>query len=80
MFSSNNVDYKTKCWSDTTNVEPETWDTQTRGLFNVFLNLCGKRDVRTGMIKDNGCSISKAWTNNPQLNSFISGILLFLLN
>ena len=39
-----------------------------------------KRDVRTGMIKDNGCSISKTWTNNPQLNSFISGILLVFLN
>lgn len=80
VFSSNDADYKVKWWSDTTNIEPETWDTQTRGLFNVFLNLCGKRDVRTGMIKDNGCSISKAWTNNPQLNSFISGILLVFLN
>ena len=80
VFSSNDADYKTKWWSDTANIDPGTWDTQTRGLLNVFLNLCGKRDVRTGMIKDNGCSISKTWTNNPQLNSFISGILLVLLN
>ena len=38
VFSSNNVDYKVKWWSDPENIGTGTWDTQTRGVLNVFLN------------------------------------------
>ena len=80
VFSSNDQTYKNKWWSDYENVIPSRWDNQTNGLLNIFINLCGKRNIRTGKISDNGCSISKSMNNYPQLSSFISGILVVLLN
>ena len=80
VFSTNNSDYKNTWWSNFENVNRETWDSQTSGLLNVFLDLCGKRDVRTGKIKDNGCQISNSMSNFPQLTSFVSGNLVTFLN
>jgi hypothetical protein len=79
-FSSSDQDYKNKWWSNFELVSPSRWDSQTYGLLNVFLNLCGKRHARTGKVSDYGCSISKSMNNNPQLSSFISGILVVFLN
>ena len=80
LFSSGDEDYKNKWWSNTENVSITRWDGQTNGLLNVFLNLCCKRDARTGKVSDNGCTIGKSMTNNPQLSSFVSGILTVFLN
>lgn len=54
----------------------------TEGVFNVFLDLCGERDVRTGKYIDCGCKVSKSinLTKYPKLDSFVSGILTVFLN
>ena len=80
VFSSIDPNYKNRWWSNNELVVSERWHNQTDGLLNVFLNLCGKRDVRTGKISDNGCAISKSMTNIPQIGSFITGILVTFLN
>ena len=80
VFSSIDSEYKNKWWSNDELVTSERWHKQTDGILNVFLNLCGKRDVRTGKISDNGCAISKSMTNIPQIGSFITGILVTFLN
>ena len=80
VFSSSDRMYNNKWWSDYDDVIPSRWDGQTDGLLNIFLNLCGKRNIRTGKISDNGCTISKSMNNYPQLSSFISGTLVVLLN
>ena len=80
VFSSGDSTYKNKWWSNYEDVIPSRWDGQTYGLLNVFLNLCCKRDIRTGKLSDNGCTISKSMTNTPQIGSFISGTLVTLLN
>jgi hypothetical protein len=83
VFSSIDGEYDNRWWYSNDGgdlVIPSRWDGQTDGLLNVFLNLCGKRNIRTGKISDNGCTISKSMTNYPQLSSFISGTLVVLLN
>lgn len=80
VFSSIDPEYKNKWWSNAEFVSSERWHSQTDGILNVLLNLCGKRDARTGKVSDYGCSISKSMTNNPQIGSFITGILVTFLN
>ena len=83
VFSATNTTVNNKWWTETvsTNIDKDSWSALTNGIFNSFLNLCGKRDVRTGKLTDCGCIISKSWmTLYPKLDSFVSGILVTLLN
>lgn len=79
-FSSIDPSNNNRWWNEQTVVEKGYWDQQTEGIFNVFLNLCGQRDVRTGKMTDSGCILSKAFNNYPPLDSFISGNLFTFLN
>ena len=72
-----------KWWSEMkVNVTKDYWHNKTNGLFNVFLNLCGDRDTRTGEIEDYGCPVSLAISAQqyPKLDSIVSGILGIFLN
>ena len=82
VFVTINTDYKNRWWNDYNTITNTEWNTYTNdnATFTSFLNLCGKRDVRTGKVVDYGCPISKAMNNNPKLNYFVSGILVVLLN
>lgn len=80
LFSSNLEGYNNKWWSVREYVDHTIWHNKTNGIFNVFLNLCGQRDVRTGKIKDYGCPISRSLNNAPVLNRFITDTLVILLN
>ena len=44
------------------------------------MNLCGKRDVRSGKVTDNRCLLTRALNNNVQLDNLTSGILTALLS
>lgn len=80
-FLSSNDPSKTNRWfKRDINVNHTEWHTITDGIFNVFLNLCGKRDLRTGHVVDFGCPITKSLDFNVTMNSFVSGILLVFLN
>lgn len=69
-------------WYEPTESISTSWIQKTEGYLNIFLNLCGQRDVRTGSFTDCGCFISKAKNtgNFTKLDSFVSGILLTFLN
>ena len=81
-FSTTSMEYKNKWWNETVqvSVNMSEWDSKMGGYFNVFLNLCGERDIRTGKISDCGCYISKSMNNTPRLDTFISGPLIVFLN
>jgi hypothetical protein len=74
--------YTNRWWKENVNTKDvfTTWNIHIRGELNVFLNLCGKRDIQTGKISDSGCLISYALRNYIKLDSFISGILTAFLN
>lgn len=80
MFSNASKNYTYKWWPTDYTIEKSIWDNKTNGILNVFLNLCGQRDIRTCKITDCGCLIGKAMRNVPKLNSFISGPLVAFLN
>ena len=82
IFSSDDPNYTNKWWFGIEYVNCGTWTNKTNGNFNVFLNLCGKRNIRTGQLQDCGCLISKPYgkKNNPKLESFVSGSLVTFLN
>ena len=63
-----------------TSITPDDWNRLTNGVMNIFLNLCGSRDIRTGKITDSGSTISKSMSNNVKLSSFVSGALVAFLN
>ena len=80
VFSNASKTYSNKWWPTDYTIEKTAWDNKTAGIMNIFLNLCGQRDVRTSKIVDCGCLIGKALRNVPKLNSFISGSLVAFLN
>lgn len=72
-----------KWWSENKmNIDKSRWHDVTNGYFNVFLNLCGDRNTRTGEVQDYGCPINRAIDNRhyPKLDSVVSGILGIFLN
>ena len=75
---------KNKWWNDRIDAGTmtSTWYNQTEGVLNCFLDLCGKRNKRTGKLNDNGCLISEPMAANkyPKLDAFVSGILVVFLN
>ena len=81
-FTNASKTYTYKWWPTDYTITKDLWNNKTNlnGSFNVFLNLCGQRDVRTSKITDCGCLIGKAIRNVPKLNSFISGSLVAFLN
>ena len=81
VFSSSLEGYRNRWWGvQAETVDYNVWDGKTNGILNVFLDLCGQRDVRTGKIVDFGCPISKAMNNTPLLTNFVSDTLIVLLN
>lgn len=79
--SSENRDTMNLWWDGLEDITRTKWDTYTEGYFNVFLNLCGERNVRTGEIKDYGCPVSKALRSKyTKLDSIVSGFLGTFLN
>lgn len=82
QFSTGTQGYPNVWWNNQFNyVYPrEGWHQNTNGVLNIFLNLCGERDVNTGKIYDSGCFISRALGNTVQIGSFISGSLVAFLN
>ena len=81
LFSTNE-DYNNRWWGTIKEaINYAMWHDKTSGIFNVFLNLCGKRNTRTGQVKDYGCPIKKAIDNNyVVINGFVGGILTIFLN
>jgi len=82
VFSTNDRNYAYKWWNEYENVGRTLWDQKMDGMFNVMLDLCGKRDVRTGKLTDCGCMISIPVNNYnyPNVDNFINGSLVVLLN
>jgi len=80
LFSTNEYGNDNRWWGDVEFVNNEKWDLYTNGIFNVFLNLCGKRNMRTGIFTDYGCPLKKALDRNVSINTFLSGILTIFLN
>ena len=80
IISTQEPSYTNKWWVDTSSDLRSVWITKTNGLLNIFLNLCGKRNIRTGNITDFGCPINLAFNNQPSLTRFVSGILVVFLN
>ena len=81
LFSTSNRNYNNLWWQNGyTSITPDDWNRLTNGVMNIFLNLCGSRDIRTGKITDSGCTISKSMSNNVKLSSFVSGALVAFLN
>lgn len=82
LFSSSDRNYHNRWWEDfpAIPVDRSEWHIKTNGVFNVFLNLCGERDTRTGKLTDCGCLVSNAMNNYPQFDSFVSGSLVTFLN
>jgi len=82
LLSTSNPDHKNKWWLDNEDVTKSIWNSKTGGLLNVFLNLCGMRDTRTGIFKDCGCLINRSIDarNVPNLEQFVSGTLTVFLN
>ena len=58
------------------------WTSYTEGVLNCFLNLCGERDRRTGIIEDSGILVTNAKNANktPKLDGIVSGNLVVFLN
>ena len=81
-FSSESVDIINTWWQERTRVTRDIWDNKTNGLLNVFLNLCGERDIRTGLMTDKGCIVSGSIKkyNYPKLDSIVSGNLSTFVN
>ena len=81
-FSSKSVDTINTWWQERTLVTRDIWDNKTNGLLNVFLNLCGERDIRTGLMTDKGCIVSGSIKkyNYPKLDSIVSGNLSTFVN
>lgn len=78
VFSTSNPRYDNVWWYNSyVYVNKGLWHSYTNGIMNIFLNLCGNRDIRTGMITDNGCYTPNI---NIRLTSFISGSLVAFLN
>jgi len=83
IFSTVDGNYKNKWWWRPENVGIGRWQDVTGGKFNVFLDICGTRDKRTGLLKDCGAMISKSIdANNTSigLDMFVSGPLVVFLN
>lgn len=82
VLSTSNTDYKNKWWQDYIDLDVNTWHNKTDGLLNVFLNICGERNIRTGIFKDCGALINKSIDarNVPNLDNFVSGVLVVFLN
>ena len=82
VFSTNDRNYSYKWWNEYENVGRGLWDQKMDGMFNVMLDLCGKRDVRTGKLTDCGCMISIPVNNYnyPNVDNFVNGSLVVLLN
>ena len=81
LFSSGDQAYSNVWWNNKHEyVSPSMWHSMTNGILNIFFNLCGERDTRTGKIKDLGCPVSRSMSNDIKLDSFISGPLTAFLN
>lgn len=84
VFSSMDTNYSDgdRWWNERTIIGRGEWDNKTDGMFNVFLNLCCQRNVRTGKLIDFGCSLNIPMNNNnyPSFDGFVSGTLTALLN
>lgn len=68
-------------WGQREDITRSSWHSYTNGHFNVFLNLCGERDTRTGVMTDCGCLVSKSLNKlATKLDSVVSGTLGIFLN
>lgn len=80
LFSSGDQAYSNMWWNNQHEpVYPSVWHNSTNGVMNIFLDICGERDTRTGKIKDCGCPVSRSMGNDIKLDSFISGPLTTFL-
>lgn len=81
LFSTDNQDYTNRWWNSRSEIiSPDAWHDYTSGVFNVFLDLCCIRNVRTGKVNDYGCALSNSMRNYPNVEQFVSGILTIFLN
>ena len=80
VFSDADKNVNNKWWPTDYLIDKTNWNQKTNGIFNVFLNLCGQRDARTGKVTDCGCLIGKAKRNSPKLGAFLTGPLVAFLN
>ena len=82
VLSTLDSSYKNSWWGSIADVNKGYWDLHTNGLLNVFLNVCGMRNTRTGIFKDCGALINRSIDarNVPNLERFVSGTLVVFLN
>lgn len=81
-YDEDNTDNRWWVTRRTANTEKELW-TVTDGIFNVFLNLCGEKNIRTGKYTDCGFKLSRPIMDlkrTPKLDALVTGILTVFLN
>ena len=68
-------------WNDVEDITRTFWHNAVSGNLNMFLNLCGERDIYTGEFKDCGCLISRSLKYHiPKLDGIVSGFLATFMN
>ena len=82
VFSSSQEGYDNKWWSVREFIGKDSWNSRMGKYFNSLLDICGKRNVRTGKLTDCGCmlSIPINLKRAPKINNFITGTLVTLVN
>ena len=82
VLSTSDMEHKNKWWAGDGDVTKDIWHPKTGGLLNVFLNICGMKDTRIGVFRDCGALINRSIDarNIPNLERFVSGILVVFLN